>query len=114
MAFELLLIVMILLFGVILVQQERLTRTHKIVLSLCAAALIASMMFYEGYQSDKNKNDRLIIMAFKQGKTLLCNNVAVDAKRFIFVSGTLNFMPKDTNEKDRGIVIDISTCKIQP
>jgi hypothetical protein len=113
MQFELLLIALILFLGVIIIKQERLTRTLKLILGAGLIILVVSMILYEVAQSKKNENDRLIVNAFKQGKTLQCNGFEVDSNRFIFVSGTLNFIPNDANKKDRGVVIDISTCKIK-
>ena len=90
-----------------------LPRKAKWILFLILGHVIGFGWLYELNNSHQSEQNREILSAFKQGKTLTCKEVEVNNKTFIYVSGTLSFIPKDTNEKHKGVVLDIVTCKLK-
>lgn len=79
-------------------------------------AIVFFLMFawwYEAHTSQNTEHNRLLISAFKQGKTLYCDGRAISSETFVFVSGTLSFIANDKNKNDKGVVIDMVTCKLE-
>jgi len=113
MQFLLFLAVIVFFVSLWYTNKESLSTQTKLVMVGIVIALIGFAIWYEMDQNKINEDNRAIINAFKQGKTLSCGGVDVNATSFVFVNGTLSFIPSDTNGKDRGIVIDISTCKTE-
>lgn len=113
MQFALFLAVLILFGSVWYSKKESLSLRMKLGMVGIVIILIALAAGYEMRQSQMNEYNRMIISAFKQGKTLYCGDsgVEVNSTTFIFVSGTLSFIPSDENKKDQGMVIDTFTCK---
>ncbi len=104
----LLLILMVLIIFVS--KKESLSKSMKI--SLVGSLLLVFFLgwLYTTYNQKVAKSNRELINAYEQGKTLTCGEHKVNAQGFVFVSGTLSFVAKKSNEKNRGVVIDISTC----
>ncbi len=94
-------------------KSESLSRKSKIIVFLLLGHLIGFGWLYEFNTSNQSKHNREILSAFKQGKSLTCKDVEVDNKHFIYVSGTLSFIPNDANEENKGLVIDSVTCKLK-
>ena len=86
----------------------------SIEVEIVMAILVLLGVSYETMKREQNESDRAIVNAYYQGKTLRCGSLDVSSKTFIFVSGTLSFIPNDKNSDNRGVVIEISTCKILP
>lgn len=102
------------LFGAIFyAKSEALSRKSKWILFLILGHVIGFGWLYELGITNQSEQNREILTAFKQGKTLTCKEIDVNNKTFIYVSGTLSFIPKDTNEKHKGLVLDIVTCKLK-
>ena len=115
MQFLLFLVLILLLAAVLYTKKETLSSRMKKTLIGSMVVLLASAIGYESYQSSQSEQRRLIVNAFKQGKTLTCQGgVTVDFKRFIYVNGTQSFIPNEINEYDKGTVIEVSTCRILP
>ena len=102
------------IFGTVFyAKSETLSKKSKIILFVSVGILIAFGWLYELNSSQKSQNNREVLSAFKQGKIITCNDIDVSNKEFIYVSGTLSFMPNDTNQNHKGLVIDIVTCKLK-
>ena len=93
-------------------KKEALSIRTKLLLLGCILMTIVAGAFYEWKVAQKSAHNRVMLNAFKQGKTLVCGQREVHQKDFIFVSGTMSFIPSDTNKNDKGVVIDIFTCKL--
>ena len=113
MLYELVLIITLIVLVIWVIRHERLSKINKALIACTLLLLLGAGIAYEMNRSQQNRDDRAKINAFKQGKTLQCQPVDVNLKSFVFVNGTLSFLPADTNEKDKGIVVDLSTCKIK-
>jgi len=94
-------------------KSESLTRKSKMIVILVLGHAIGFGWLYELNNSNQSEHNREVLSAFKQGKTLTCKDVEINHKRFIYVSGTLSFIPNDANEEHKGLVIDIATCNIK-
>lgn len=107
-------ITIVAIFGAIFyAKSEALNRKSKIATLLIIGHAIGFGWFYELNNANQSEHNREVLSAFKQGKTLTCKEVEVNNKTFIYVSGTLSFIPKDTNENHKGLVLDIVTCKLK-
>lgn len=110
----LLFVVIVFILGVILyAKKEVLSVRHKVTLLGLILLTIITGALYEWQLSQKSAQNRESVNAFKQGKTLLCAGKEINNQSFIFVSGTLSFIPSDSNKNDKGVVIDIVTCKLK-
>lgn len=94
-------------------KSEALSRKSKLIVFLLIGHLIGFGWLYEFNNANQREHNREVLSAFKQGKTLTCKEVEVNHKSFIYVSGTLSFMPHEMNQEHKGLVIDIATCKLK-
>ncbi len=107
-------LVLLLIVGAIFyAKHETLSFSSKIGLIALFIIILGSGWWYEKRSSEKSEQNRIVISAFKQGKTLFCEGREVDNETFIFVSGTLSFIPNEQNQNDKGVIIDISKCKLE-
>ncbi len=107
-----LLLLLILAVLIILVsKKQRLQKSVKIYIIISLALVFIAGWLYTSYTQRVAQNQRDIINAYEQGKTLTCGTYRVNSNDFVFVSGTLSFVAKDSVKKLKGVVIDISTCK---
>lgn len=99
-------------FG-IYAKKSALSKKAKGGLLVALALLLTFAWWYEAHTSEATENNRLLISAFKQGKTLYCDGREISSATFVFVSGTLSFIANDKNQNDKGVVIDMATCKLE-
>jgi len=92
-------------------KKDTLEKTTKIYIILSLVLVFLVGWLYTVYNQSIAKNDRAVINAYEQGKTITCGNYKVNINSFIFVSGTLSFVAKENKKELKGVVIDISTCK---
>ena len=110
----LLFLALIFLFAsVIAAKKSTFSKKEKGGLFLLFAIIIALAWWYEVETRHESEENRLMISAFKQGKTLYCDGREISSDAFVFVSGTLSFIANDKNQNDRGVVIDMATCKME-
>ncbi|MDD3343220.1 MAG: hypothetical protein PHR87_06555 [Sulfurospirillaceae bacterium] len=107
------LLVVIVISSVFVAKKDELSTRSKIILLAIMMLVVFFAWLYESAVSKESQEDRMMLNAFKQGKTLYCNDVEVTAKKFVFISGTLSFIANDKNKDNKGLVIDIATCKIE-
>ena len=93
-------------------KKESLSNSMKISIVVSLSVVIGVGWLYTAYNQKTALGEREIINAFEQGKTLTCGKQKVNNTNFIFVSGTLSFVAKESVKELKGVVIDISTCKI--
>jgi len=105
-------VVFLVVFG-IYAKKSTLSKKAKVGLFIALAFLIGLAWQYESQNRQNSEDNRLIINAFKQGKTLYCDGREISSATFVFVSGTLSFIANNKNPNDKGIVIDIDTCKLE-
>jgi len=105
-------LLLILAFLVIFVsKKESLSNSVKISIMLSLVLVFVAGWLYTLHNQKTALNEREIINAFEQGKSLTCGNYKVNSTNFIFVNGTLSFVAKESAKELKGVVIDISTCR---
>lgn len=102
----------LIVFGIV-AKKSALSQKAKGGLLVILALLLTFAWWYEAQTSEQTEHNRLLISAFKQGKTLYCDGREISSSTFVFVSGTLSFIPNDKNKNDKGVVIDMVTCKLE-
>ncbi len=105
---------LLLILAVLLIfvsKKESLTNSVKVYIILSLVLIFLAGWVYTFYNQKTAQNEREIINAYEQGKTIKCGNYKVNNNSFIFVSGTLSFVAKENIKDLKGVVIDISTCK---
>lgn len=93
-------------------KKETLPKKTKIIIFLVIAHAVLFAWVYEFNSTKSTEQNRAVLNAFKQGKSVYCDGLEVSSKAFIFVSGTLSFIAQDNNQNQKGLVIDIATCKL--
>ncbi len=105
---------LLLILAVLLIfvsKKESLTTSVKIYIILSLVLIFLAGWLYTLYNQKTAQNEREIINAYEQGKTITCGDYKVNSNSFIFVSGTLSFVAKEDRKDLKGVVVDISTCK---
>lgn len=92
-------------------KKESLTTNLKIYIIISLVLIFFAGWVYTRYNQRTAENEREIINAYEQGKTIICGDYKVNSNDFIFVSGTLSFVAKENRKDLKGVVVDISTCK---
>lgn len=113
MQFLLFLAVVLLVVSVIYAKKSTFSKQAKIGFLSFLVVLIGVGWWFEAHNRENSEANRLMISAFKQGKTLYCDGREISSSTFVFVSGTLSFIANDKNPDDKGIVIDMATCKLE-
>ena len=93
-------------------KKTTLSKKAKMIIILLVGHAIMFAWLYELNNQRVSENNRVVLNAFKQEKTIYCDGLELTSKDFIFVSGTLSFIANDKNQNQKGLVIDISTCKM--
>ncbi len=105
--------IVLVLLSVFFAKSESMPLKYKIIMVLSIGIIIGLGFMYQSNVSEQTEHNRDIMNAFKQGKAIQCGDVEVSKKNFIYVSGTLSFVPNDKNMVHKGIVIDIVTCTVK-
>ena len=92
-------------------KKESLTNSIKVYIISSFVLIFFAGWLYTFYNQKIAHNEREIINAFEQGKTITCGDYKINSNSFIFVSGTLSFVARENIKDLKGVVVDISTCK---
>ncbi|MDR0666668.1 MAG: hypothetical protein LBF71_04565 [Campylobacteraceae bacterium] len=98
----------ILLFTLYL-KNGRFTLAKRITIGILILLLIGTVAFYEISYAKRSGQNREILDAFNQNKTLICEGHEVTSADFTFVGGTKVFMRKDIAQG----VIPIEDCEVR-
>jgi predicted ferric reductase len=112
MQIVLFLVLVLLVLMVIVSKKDTMTKSAQITIFVVVAIFALSIYFYESSQKNSAEYNREVVNAYRQGKTLQCEEYTVDKNRFLYVSGTQTFVPKDDIVTLEGIIIKVSTCKV--
>jgi len=112
MQIVLFLIFILLVLLVLVSKRNNFSNNSKISITVVAVILAIGIYAYESSLDSSAEYNRDMVNAFKQGKTLTCGEHKVDNERFIYVSGTQTFMPKSSEEALYGVIVRVSTCKV--
>ena len=87
-----------------------LTKNQKIIISASLLGIILSAILYNNYMAQEQEKMLNIVTAFNQGKTVKCNGVDVNAKKYTLSIGTYTFIGKE-NTPIYGQMISASSCE---
>ncbi len=106
-------ILVVVIFAILFSSKSKtLPKKSKIALVVTLGALLVFGYLHEIKSTQQDKKDQELLSAFKQGKVLLCNGISVSKETFMYVSGTLSFIPQATNVQNKGAVLQLHTCSI--
>jgi len=102
----------LILIALILFISKNAQLTKGVKLTVVTILVIATLLqaTYEWLNLESAKRIKPIVLAFKSGKTLICEDKKIDNKSYIYESGTSSLFPKE------GVIGDtysIAKCKIQ-
>ena len=110
---RLILFILVVVIFVILFSSKTKTLSKKAKIGLVSVLglLLVFGYIHEVQTYQQNQKNQETISAFQQGKTLLCEEgIEISQKDFIYISGTLSFVPNNANTKNKGLVLDLSGC----
>ena len=102
-------IIFIVILAILLSQSQLFTARSKTVVFTLSMMVLVSAILYEFMVSKTEQQNRTLINAFKQGKTIICNDAIVTHGNYNLESGTLSFMPKNI----AGTIYSIEECSIK-
>ncbi len=110
MQIVLFLLLVLAVLSIFVSKKDSLSNSVKIYILVSFALVFLVGWLFTYYNQKVALANRDILNAFEQGKTLSCQNYKVNSDDFVYVSGTLSFVAKDSKKDLKGVVIDISTC----
>jgi len=77
------------------------------------AIILTLGWLYQTFVDSTETSHRELVIAFKQGKTLLCKEQPIHNKHFYYEGGTMSFVAYDKNNSVTGFIYPINDCKIK-
>ncbi len=108
--FLVVLILLILLFAII---KSEFSLKNKLIFLFLLIGLIVLAVIYEAKLDEKENKYREIMIAFNQGKSLICENREVNSSYFVLNFGTLSFIGKDNIPEVRDLIISVEKCRLK-
>ncbi len=108
--FLIVLILLLLLFGII---KSEFSLKNKLIFLFLLSGLIILAVIYEAKLDEKEDKYRKIMIAFNQGKSLICENREVNSSYFVLNFGTLSFIGKDNIPEVRDLIISVEKCHLK-
>ncbi|AXP08454.1 hypothetical protein N4T57_03850 [Campylobacter hepaticus] len=95
----------------IFILDKKLGKKVKPFFGILFVICIILIVFFEFKNTQKShlKND--IIVAFNQGKSILCKDINISKMYFNYEFGTGSFISKDNNQSFNSLIIDIKDCR---
>jgi Ca2+/Na+ antiporter len=106
------LIFVLLILIAVVSKKNSFSRNQKIIVTVVATIFVVAVYFYESSSDADAQKNRDMVNAFRQGQTLVCKGYEVDNTRFIYVSGTQTFIPKKSEDELKGVILEVSTCRV--
>ncbi len=106
-------LIFIVILAILLSQSQLLTARGKTVVFTLFMMVIASAILYEFMFSKTEQQNRTLINAFNQGKTIICKETIVTQENYNLERGTLSFMAKATKKNITGTIYSIEDCSIK-
>lgn len=86
-------------------------KTKPFFISLVVLFVVFAV-FYEMRNLKKASLTQDIVIAFNQGKEILCKDINVSNKYFNYEYGTGSFVSKDNNISFKSMLIDVRDCEL--
>ncbi|MBL0686905.1 MAG: hypothetical protein JJV95_01055 [Sulfurospirillum sp.] len=112
MQIVLFLIFVLLILLVVVSKKNSFSKNEKVATTIVVAVFAIGIYIYESSVDNSAEYDREIVNAFRQGKTLTCEEHKIDKETFLYISGTQTFMPQKSEIDLEGIIVKVSTCKV--
>ena len=87
-----------------------LTKKQEIIVSTVTLVIILSAVAFNSYSSSQRENLNSVVAKYKQGKSVTCNGIEVNASLYSLSIGTYTFIGKE-NTPNYTQMISASTCK---
>ncbi len=111
MQIMLFLIFVLLVLLIVVSRKNSFSNSQNIIATIVIALFALGIYIFESTTNKNAQHDREVVNAFKQGKTLTCEEHKVNREHYLYVSGTQTFMPKSSEKTLEGIIIRVSTCR---
>lgn len=98
------------LFFLILHYFTELSVKQKIASTLAVFAIILSALFYNTQSNAQSQKMLDVIIKFKQGKSVKCQEIEVNNTNFSLSVGTYTFIGKSKTSAE-GLMINVSACE---
>ncbi|KAA6225364.1 MULTISPECIES: hypothetical protein [unclassified Campylobacter] len=92
--------------------REKLGKKAKPAFFILFLLLILGIGIFEYKNIVKGHKQDDLLIAFNQGKSLICKNIIVESSNFNYEFGTSSFISKDINKSLKFLVLDIKDCKL--
>ena len=109
----LLLIVILLVLLIVAIKKDSISSLNKLYIGIIVLVIVSSIIAYQSMFSKYEKHNRELINAYKQGKTLICNQNEVNNVSFRLETGTQSFVAKREKKELKGIIHDIGDCTLK-
>ncbi len=103
----------IILLTLFAAQFEKISHKRKMHILKIAALIILLSWLYQNMILNQTQQRRAKVIAFEQGKTLICKEQAISKKFFYYESGTQSFLTNDKNNSSAKIIYPIQDCHIK-
>lgn len=87
-----------------------LTKKQEIIVSIITLVIILSAVAFNSYSSVQRDTLNNVVAKYKQGKSVMCNGVEVNATLYSLSIGTYTFIGKE-NTPNYTQMISASTCE---
>ncbi|RUM68682.1 MAG: hypothetical protein DSZ05_00670 [Sulfurospirillum sp.] len=91
---------------------EAISHEKKIQILKIAALVFALLWLYEASVDHSDKRIRNLYNAFRQGKTILCQDQKVTQAHFYFETGTESFVSTEESGPLSGLIYPASSCEV--
>ncbi len=105
-------IILIVLLTLLAARMEAISHQRKMQILKLVALIFALLWLYETYVDSGDARTRALYIAFKQGKTLVCDGQKVTPAHFYFETGTESFVSTEEEGPLSGLVYPASQCEI--
>jgi hypothetical protein len=106
-------VVFLFLLILLLSKSDILTPHSRNIILAILSTIVIFAVIYEYLISKGEENNRVLINAFMQGKSLTCKGAIVTQKDYTLERGTLSFMAKDEKREIVGTIYSVEDCKLK-
>jgi hypothetical protein len=109
---KLFLILLLSVVAILLISKllTKVRKQEKYNISIATVIVLFAIGVYTGFQDKINQQNYNIVIAFNQGKTIICNSKEINDRDYNYVSGTSVFVAKESSVH-KGDLIRVSDCQ---
>lgn len=106
------LFLLIVIVTLLAAKMEAISHQMKIQILKIAAAIFGALWLYEASVDRSEERTRELYIAFKQGKTIICEDQKVTRENFYFETGTQSFVSTVEEGPLSGLVYPAESCEV--